>query len=460
MPKTNRIFLILFCFVFTSLLFGQKYGITKETLDNGMDVIVIHNPVVPLVTIEFDVKNGAFTEAPEYDGLSHLYEHMFFKANNVIPSQEKYIERLHELGAIDNGSTSAERVNYFITLPKDSLVPGLEFMYNAITSPLFKEEELVKERKVVIGEYDRNEANPFFDLSRAVDKKVWWKYYSRKNTLGDRDVILTTTPEKMHTIQHRYYIPNNMALILAGDITPEEGFSLAKKYFANWKKGPDPFKEFPIPQHPPIQKTEAVIVVKPVKSTTVYYEWQGPSVKEDTKSTYAADVLSYILTQKTSKFQKDLVDSALAFSASFGYYTLNHTGPISLIAQTSGDKFDAFQKAVFNEFNEMLKDNYFTDEQLENAKTILAINEQYGRQQPSQFVHTVGFWWAVAGLDYYLNYIDNLKKVTRKDIQDYLKKYVIDKKYVMGVLTSPEEKEKVELAIKIPKGELKNVTEN
>ena len=454
MPKTNRIFLILFCFVFTSLLFGQKYGITKETLDNGMDVIVIHNPVVPLVTIEFDVKNGAFTEAPEYDGLSHLYEHMFFKANNVIPSQEKYIERLHELGAIDNGSTSAERVNYFITLPKDSLVPGLEFMYNAITSPLFKEEELVKERKVVIGEYDRNEANPFFDLSRAVDKKVWWKYYSRKNTLGDRDVILTTTPEKMHTIQHRYYIPNNMALILAGDITPEEGFSLAKKYFANWKKGPDPFKEFPIPQHPPIQKTEAVIVVKPVKSTTVYYEWQGPSVKEDTKSTYAADVLSYILTQKTSKFQKDLVDSALAFSASFGYYTLNHTGPISLIAQTSGDKFDAFQKAVFNEFNEMLKDNYFTDDQLENAKTILAINEQYGRQQPSQFVHTVGFWWAVAGLDYYLNYIDNLKKVTRKDIQDYLKKYVIDKKYVMGVLTSPEEKEKVELAIKIPKGEL------
>jgi zinc protease len=460
MLKTNRIFIILLCFVFTSLSFGQKYGITKETLDNGMDVIVIHNPVVPLVTIEFDVKNGAFTEPPEYDGLSHLYEHMFFKANNVIPSQEKYIERLHELGAVENGSTREEVVNYFITLPKDSLVPGLEFMYNAITSPLFKEEELVKERKVVIGEYDRDESNPFFNLSRAVDKKVWWKYYSRKNTLGDRDVILTTTSEKMHTIQHRYYIPNNMALILAGDITPEEGFSLAKKYFADWKKGPDPFKEFPVPQHPPIQKTEAVIVVKPVKSTTVYYEWQGPSVKEDTKSTYAADVLSYILTQKTSKFQKDLVDSALAFSASFGYYTLNHTGPISLIAQTSGDKFDAFQKAVFNEFNEMLKDNYFTDEQLENAKTILAINEQYGRQQPTQFVHTVGFWWAVTGLDYYLNYIDNLKKVTRKDIQDYLKKYVIDKKYVMGVLTSPEEKEKVELAIKIPKGELKNVTEN
>ncbi len=304
MLKGSRLFLILFCFVFSISIFGQKYGITKQTLDNGMDVIVIDNPVVPLVTIEFDVKNGAFTEAPEYDGLSHLYEHMFFKANSEISSQEKYMERIRELGAVWNGSTSDERVNYFITLPKDSLVQGLEFMYNAITSPLFKEEELVKERKVVTGEYDRDEANPFFNLSRAVNQKVWWKYYSRKNALGDRNIILSTTPEKMHTIQHRYYIPNNMALILAGDITPEEGFNLAKKYFADWQKGPDPFKEFPIPQHPPIQKTEAVIVVKPVKSTTVYFEWQGPSVKEDTKSTYAADVLSYILQQKISKFQE------------------------------------------------------------------------------------------------------------------------------------------------------------
>jgi zinc protease len=460
MLKTSRIFLILFYSVFSSLLFGQKYGITKQTLDNGMDVIVIHNPVVPLVTIEFNIKNGAFTEAPEYDGLSHLYEHMFFKANKNIPNQERYMERLRELGAVFNGTTSAERVNYFITLPRDSLEEGIQFMNDAITSPLFKEEELVKERPVITGEYDRNEANPFFNLRTAVDKKVWWKYYSRKNTIGDRNIILTTTAEKMHTIQHRYYIPNNTALILAGDITPEEGFNLAKKYFSNWKEGPDPLKEFPIPQHPPIQKTEAVIVVRPVKSTTVFYEWQGPSVKEDTKSTYAADVLSFILQQKTSKFQKDLVDSALAFSVSFGYYTLNHTGPISLIAQTSGDKFGEFQTAVFNELNNMLKDDYFTDEQLENAKTILAINEQYGRQQPTQFVHTVGFWWAVAGLDYYLNYVDNLKKVTRKDIQDYLRKYVINQPYVMGVLTSPEEKEKVELAIKIPKGELKNVTEN
>jgi zinc protease len=451
--KKSRYFFILLPILISSFTFGQRYGISKETLENGMDIIVIHNPVVPLVTIEFDVKNGAFTEAPEYDGLSHLYEHMFFKANKNIASQEKYMERLRELGASFNGSTSEERVNYFITLPKDSVEPGIKFMYYAITSPLFKEEELVKERTVVTGEYDRDESNPFFYLMTAVNKKVWWKYYSRKDIIGDRHIILTTTPEKMHAIQHRYYIPNNMALILAGDISPEKGFKLAKKYFADWEKGPDPFKEYPIPQHPPIRQTEAVVVVKPVKATTVYIEWEGPSVKEDTKATYAADVLSYILQQKTSGFQKSLVDSGLAFSVNFNYYTLNHTGPISVFAQTSADKFSQFNKTLFKQLSDMLKQNYFSDKQLENAKTILAINQQYERQQPNEYAHTVGFWWAVAGLEYYLNYVNNLKKVTRNDIRDYLKNYVIDKPYVMGVLTSPDEKEKVENAINIPKGE-------
>ena len=461
MTRSFRIFLL---FILISLcgvsVYAQKYGIYKKTLDNGLDVIVINNPAVPLVTVEIDVKNGAYTESPEYDGLSHLYEHMFFKANSKIPNQEAYMERLRELGAIWNGTTSEERVNYFITAPVDSLKECVQFMYDAVTSPLFLKDELVKERPVVTGEYDRNEANPYFHLNREVSKRVWWKYYSRKNVIGDRDVILSTTPEKMKTIQHRYYIPNNSALLLAGDITPEKGFDLAEKIFSKWKRGPNPFDKYKVPEHPPIPENEVVVVKKPVNAVTMQCVWQGPSVGKDPKSTYAADVLSFILGQETSKFHKDLVESGLAYGVSFSYYTLNHTGPITLFAQTSIDKFDACQKAVFDELKKMTDPDYFTDEQLENAKTILATNEQYSRERASQFVHTVGFWWAVAGLDYYLNYIDNLKKVTREDIKNYLEKYVVDKPHVLGVLVSPDQAEKVDLILNIKEGEIKDDTKN
>jgi zinc protease len=457
MPKHIKyILLFQLLIVLSSLSFSQKYGITTHVLDNGLEVIVVENHSVPLVTVELDVKNGSYTESPEYDGLSHLYEHMFFKANAKIPSQEAYMERLRELGATFNGTTSEERVNYFITFPKDSLEQGLVFMYDAATSPLFLEQELINERPVVTGEYDRGEANPFFHLNRAVSEKVWWKYYSRKNVIGDREVILTTTPEKMQIIQNRFYVPNNSALLLAGDITSEEGFALAEKIFSDWERAPNPFDEYKVPEHPPIQEIEVVVVEKPVSAVTMMYEWQGPSVGKDPKSTYAADVLSFILGQQTSKFQKDLVESGLALGVNFGYYTLNHTGPITLFAQTTPEKFDACQKALFEELEKMTDPNYFTDEQLENAKTILATNEQYARETASQFVHTVGFWWAVAGLDYYLNYIENLNKVTREDIKNYLETYVVNKNYVLGVLTSPENAEKVSLTLNIKKGELKN----
>jgi zinc protease len=460
MPKYLKYILLLQLFIVLSgLSFSQKYGITTRFLDNGLEVIVVENHSVPLVTVELDVKNGSYTESPEYDGLSHLYEHMFFKANAKIPSQEAYMERLRELGATFNGTTSEERVNYFITFPKDSLEQGMVFMYDAVTSPLFLEQDLINERPVVTGEYDRGEANPFFHLNRAVSEKVWWQYYSRKNVIGDREVILTTTPEKMQIIQNRFYVPNNSALLLAGDITPEEGFALAEKIFSSWEKGPNPFDEYKVPEHPPIQEIEVVVVEKPVNAVTMMYEWQGPSVSKDPKSTYAADVLSFILGQQTSKFHNDLVESGLALGVNFSYYTLNHTGPITLFAQTTPEKFDACQKALFEELDKMTDPNYFTDEQLENAKTILATNEQYAREKASQFVHTVGFWWAVAGLDYYLNYIENLNKVTREDIKNYLETYVVNKNYVLGVLTSPENAEKVSLTLNIKEGELKNDVE-
>ena len=237
--------------------------IHSSKLANGLEVIVVENHSVPLVTVELDVKNGGYTETPEYSGLSHLYEHMFFKANRTIPSQEKYLERIRQLGASWNGTTSEERVNYYVTVGVDSVVPAMQFMEDAIRYPLFNQDELVRERPVVLGEFDRNEANPFFHLARGIDTLVWTPgYYSHKNVIGNRQIIITATQQKMNTIKNRFYVPNNSALLLAGDITPERGFAMAQEIFGDWPRGPDPFAT-PIVNPPPLAKSAAVIVGAP-----------------------------------------------------------------------------------------------------------------------------------------------------------------------------------------------------
>ena len=180
---------------------SSSIGVQSKKLANGLEVLVIENHAVPIVTVELDVKNGAYTEGPEFSGLSHLYEHMFFKANKTIPSQEAYLRRLNQLGAQWNGTTSEERVNYFITLGVDSLRSGLQFMEDAMRYPLFNQDELVRERPVVLGEFDRNEANPFFHLTRGADTLLWSPgFYTRKNSdwCAKRDHVSNAREDEHH----------------------------------------------------------------------------------------------------------------------------------------------------------------------------------------------------------------------------------------------------------------------
>jgi len=203
--------------------------------------------------------------------------------------------------------------------------------------------------------------------------------------------------------------------------------------------------KYPSPDHPPLQKSEIVVVEKPVGAVTLYIRMHGPSVGKDPRATYAADVFSYILGQRNSKFYKNLVDSGLLTSVNLSYYTLDKTGPITIFAQTTAEKYSAAVNAIFAEIKKFTDSDYFTDDQLESAKNQLEIGEVYGQERPSAFAHTVGFWWAVAGLDYYLNYVDNLRKVGREDINYYVQKYIQNAPYVMGVLISPKDRQSVSI---------------
>src|SRR4051812_6079636 len=81
---------------------------TRFTLDNGLEVLVVENHLTPIVTIEVAVKNGSFTEPPEYNGLSHLYEHMFFTSNTRDTTEDDFLGRVDDLGIVYNGQTHEE----------------------------------------------------------------------------------------------------------------------------------------------------------------------------------------------------------------------------------------------------------------------------------------------------------------------------------------------------------------
>ena len=139
-------------------------------LPNGLEVIILEDHSIPLVTIELAVKNGSYTEPPELNGLSHLYEHMFFKQNRAIANAEDYLRTIGQMGIAYNGTTREEVVDYYFTTTSPNIRTAMQFMKDATRYPLFDEREFEREKQVVIGEIDRNESNPFF-LSQPGDEQ-------------------------------------------------------------------------------------------------------------------------------------------------------------------------------------------------------------------------------------------------------------------------------------------------
>ena len=449
---------IKFIFLVTALSVALSSVVTKAgpekpfwqtiNLKNGLQIIVIENHAVPLVTVEIAVKNGAYTEPPEYNGLSHLYEHMFFKSNERSKA-DGYHDRAAELGMLSNAQTQYEVVNYYTTTIKTGLREAMTLMRDAIRYPLFDKQELDQEIQVVLDELNQHRSNPYFYLLDATDKKLWYKYPSRKRPGGDPETVAKATPEMMRIIQKKFYIPNNSALVIAGDVSAQEVFKLADEIYGDWPRGEDPFVKDPIPRHPPLEKDEAVIVNQPVNAATIQISYQGPSTDLDAPATYAADVFSFILRQPDSKFSRALIDSGIITSVvQLGYLTQRNVGPITISVQAEMDKFKAALKAINAEIAKFDSPDYFTDRELEYAKTLIDVTETYDREKASQYAHTVSFWWASSGLDYYANYIENLRKVTREDIKQYVRKYIKNKPRIVSALLSDADQKRIALTEK------------
>lgn len=461
----------------------QAYEVpfVSKTLANGLEVIVLPDSGVPLVTVELAVRNGSFTEPPELNGLSHLYEHMFFKSNEAMLLLQcqylagssrmsprcgdaerlkprigdvNYLANIDNLGISYNGTTREEVVNYYFTTTSPYVNTAIRFINDAVRYPLFDDDEFDREKQVVVGEIDRNEANPNYYLNLEMMNKLFYKYPTRKNPLGTRESVLSATTDKMRMIQSRYYVPNNAALVVTGDVKPEEVFKTAEATLGTWERRPvEPFKEFPLVEHPPLTKSSATIIEKNIgqddqgseQNVLIAIGWQGPSIGKDDKSTYAADVFSYILTQPDSRFQRNLVDAGLASALSIGYYTQRNVGPIQIFLVTTPEKAKAALKAVYSEVAQLDQPNYFTNEELESSKTILEANDLFEREKSSEYAHTLSFWWSSTGIDYFRGYQRNLNATTRADINKYVTTYIIGKPHVAVALLSADAKAKANL---------------
>jgi zinc protease len=139
------------------------------------------------------------------------------------------------------------------------------------------------------------------------------------------------------------------------------------------------------------------------------------------------------------------VDSGLWQGVVVNYYTLNNIGPITVSGQTTPDKLRPAMAALFAELSETVKPGYFSQEELEATKANRAVTTAFGMEKSSEFSHTIGFWWSVSGVEYYMQYNDEMGRRTAADLRAYANKYIIGKPHVVGVMMTGDDRKRMKL---------------
>jgi zinc protease len=417
-----------------------------KELANGMDVITWESRKVPLVTIVLTVKAGAFTETPDISGLTHLWEHMFFKGNASIPDQEAFRERIRDLGIVYNGDTSAEMVRYYFTLPSAFLEEGLDFMYHAIATPLIDEGELERERKVVLDEYDRNASQTGFELYRARQDAIYGSLSYRRNPLGERPIIEGATRDQLVRIKDEVFVPQNSALLIAGDVSTADVLKKVETIFSRWQN-PTGWKAQVPPAFPafPKQGIEIVKIHPQARHVSVSATFEGPKARLQPKDAYIADVLIGLVNHSLSPFIKRYMDSGLTFGASFSYATQSQAGELGISAFVSATQYSKFREELSKETARWAEKDAFSQEMLEDVRRSLVVQRAFEENRPSEYVKSLAYWWAITDLPFYDQYISELQKVTLEEVRGFVERYLLDKKPVVAVLLSPLDADKLQL---------------
>jgi zinc protease len=411
--------------------------LSRHLCDNGLEVVVSEMHGAPLVTVEAAVRAGAMVEDDTINGVSHLYEHMFFKGNASQPDLRAYEARKRALGLDWNGSTDDERVDFHVTTTSDHLADQMAFMRDALVTPRFDPQELDRERVAIAGEIDRQESEPAAELSHAIEQRLFSKNPSRRWPGGKRVSVLRATVGTLQTLNQRYVVPNNSILVVTGDVKADVVFAMADSLYAGWAKADDPFKRFPIPDDPALPASEVVLVSQPVEVLTGEMVWLGPSsIGPSARDTYAVDLLMQLVGDPGARFQRALVDSGACVSATLGFQTKRRGGEIEVDFEATPDKADACISAVAGELPRLKAPEYFSEAELHGAARRMEIGRALDSETTLGRAKAISASWAMASLEYDAGYEAAIRAVTRDDVSRVLDRWMLGRPFVLGVMTS------------------------
>lgn len=283
------------------------YPVHEATLDNGLKVIVVPMPSEGLVAYWSIVRTGSRDEVEAgRSGFAHFFEHMMFRGTERFPART-YNEMVTRMGADDNAFTTDDLTAYHLGIAAEDLDQVMMLESDRFQNLSYDEQAFKTEAGAVYGEYRKNRSSPFFTIFEAVHKAAFDRHTYGHTTMGYEEDIKGMPNLFAYSRQFfdRFYRPENVVLLIAGDVQPEPTLALARKYYGAWKAG---YKAPQVPAEPE-QAAERKIEVS-YEGRTLPITWvayKAPAFAPQDRGYAAAWLLADLAFGETSALYKKLV---------------------------------------------------------------------------------------------------------------------------------------------------------
>ena len=284
----------------------MEIAYTKTTLANGLDVILHEDHTLPIVAVNVWYHVGSKDERPGLTGFAHLFEHLMFEGS--AHHDHGYFPPLQDAGAAVNGSTNADRTNYWEVVPTGALELALflESDRMGFLLPALTEKKFTTQREVVINERRQNYENRPYGLAGIAMATALYpsRHPYHWPTIGYTPDLRDATLDDVRDFFARHYHPANASLALAGDIDPARALALVERYFGDLPAGP-PVPAVAVP-HDGIASERRIVLEDRVDRPRVYLAWRSPALFAEGDA--ALDVVADVIASgKTSRLYRTLV---------------------------------------------------------------------------------------------------------------------------------------------------------
>jgi zinc protease len=407
--------------------FAQS-SVTSTTLDNGLKVIVLEDHTAELVALDVWVKAGNVYETKSNNGVAHFIEHLLFKgtARRTEGQADREIE---SLGSSLDASTTRDGVRIDTVVASKYFDVALDVLTDVTMRAKLDQQSLERERPIILDEISRRDADPFRALAGLVAKASFENHPYGWPLEGSTANVTAMTVEQVRAFYDTYFVPNNMAVIVVGDVNAAKALESVKKAFSEFKKKDVPPLQTPV--EPPLTAIRKERATRSTKITYCALSFPSPSIK-DTADVYGMDVLVQYLSNGYQSWLESLKSPKAEVQAVSGdFLTRRDPGNVMLMFGVDAIGVEDVRQAILTKLKQ-LKGTPLPAADIAAAKRSIEGSYAFETETVSGRANILGFYEALGDYKLALSYVDNVRKVTPEQAMQTAAKYFNTDSYVIA----------------------------